>query len=315
MTLRPSVSIARAPALLLAFALALSVPSSSHASGPYRLGPARVGGPPARVITLAPSLTEVVLDLGQGERLVGVTRHDDAPEVARLPRVGGFVDPSAERILALRPDLLLVQPSPGNRAVVERLGRLGVPVLVVPLDSLQEIHRAVLAIAEALGVEEAGRGLVARIDAELEAVRKRAAPLRPVETLVVYGWSPLVVAGPGSYADELIRLAGGRNAAATARGAFPSLPHETALAMDPQVVIDATSGHGEGTRPLGWEGRVRQVEGATLARPGTRVARAAEQLFHLLHGAPGVQDEASGAGQAPPRAAETPARASKETAR
>ncbi|HEY0840310.1 MAG TPA: helical backbone metal receptor, partial [Vulgatibacter sp.] len=113
----------------------LGLPSLAGAQAPYRLGP-EPAAKPARVVTLAPSLSEIVLELGAGDTLAGVSRYDDDPAVAALPRVGGYLDPSPEAILALRPDLLLVEPSPGNRAVVERLAGLGVSVLVLPLKGI-----------------------------------------------------------------------------------------------------------------------------------------------------------------------------------
>ncbi|HZX40356.1 MAG TPA: helical backbone metal receptor, partial [Myxococcaceae bacterium] len=95
--------------------LSLAVLGAGADPGPARmLGPAP-RGEVRRLVTLAPSLTDVVLALGAGDRLVGVSRFDDRPEVARLPRVGGFVDPSVEAVLALHPDLVLAQPGPGNR--------------------------------------------------------------------------------------------------------------------------------------------------------------------------------------------------------
>jgi iron complex transport system substrate-binding protein len=271
--------------LLATLLLAPPTWGQAASSAPYRLGP-EAPLAPQRVVTLAPSLTEVVLDLGLGARLVGVTRYDDAKEVEGLPRVGGFLDPSAERILALRPDLLVVQPSPGNRGVIERLAKLGVPVLVVPLENLQEIQGAIASIAEALGEAEAGRALQGRIRSGLHALSSRAAAAEKVDALVVYGWSPLVVAGPGSYADELLALVGGQNAAASMKGAFPTLPHEVALAMNPTVVIDATAGHGGGAPPLGWKDRTHAARSEALARPGPRVIEAAAELSRLLHGPP-----------------------------
>src|SRR4051812_17674805 len=94
------------------------------ASDAQRLGPR----PPAkidRIVTLAPSLTATVLALGGGDKLVGVSRFDEAPEVAKIQRVGGFIDPSVETVVALKPSLLIVQKAPGNRDAVEKIAELG----------------------------------------------------------------------------------------------------------------------------------------------------------------------------------------------
>src|SRR3954469_11042494 len=106
-------------------ALALSVPAAALTR--QHLGPP-VPEQVRRVVTLAPSLSEIVLAFGAGDRLVGVTRFDDDPRVARLPRGGGYNAPEPETVLGLRPDLILAQTAPENRGPVETLARLGIPV-------------------------------------------------------------------------------------------------------------------------------------------------------------------------------------------
>lgn len=251
-------------------------------------GAARLGPPPPpvpkRVVTLAPSLTELILDLGLGDRLVGVSRFDDAKEVRGLARVGGLVDPSAERILRLKPDLLLVPPGAGDRATVERLAELGVPVLVVPLKSLAEILEGIEAVAEALGEAERGKRLRASLESQIESFREKTKSLPRVRALIVFGWEPLVVAGAGSYADELLRLAGGENAAGGLEHPFPAIPAERALGLRPERVIDATFGYVPRAPLPGWEARLLEARSQALARPGSRLIEALEELLRLLHG-------------------------------
>lgn len=247
----------------------------------------RLGPPPPpspqRVVTLAPSLTELVLDLGLGDRLVGVSRFDDAPEVQKLPRVGGLVDPSAEAILRLSPDLLLVPPGAGDRATVERLAKLGVPVLVVPLQSLGEVLEGIEAVAAALGEAERGKLLRRSIEEKLETLRKRAEKRPRVRTLIVFGWEPLVVGGAGSYADELLRLAGGENAAGDLQQPFPVLPAERALGLRAERIVDATFGYVPRVVLPGWEAKLVEAKSQALARPGSRLVEALEELLRLLH--------------------------------
>ncbi len=157
-------------ALLLSLALLGAAPDA----GPLRmLGPAPAGEV-RRVVTLAPSLTDLVLALGAGERLVGVSRFDERPEVASLPRVGGFVDPSVEAVLALHPDLVLVQPGPGNRRAVEAMAELGAPVLLLPLDTVADVLAAERAVGKALGRTEEGERLARRLETARAEVRGRA---------------------------------------------------------------------------------------------------------------------------------------------
>jgi len=254
---------------------------TSAAAPPSTLGPPAPGSP-TRVVTLAPSVTELVLALGAGERLVGVSRYDDAPEVAKLPRVGGFVDPSTEAILALRPSLLLVQPSPANRGPVEALAARGVPVRVVPLHTVAEILEAASTVGAALGRPAEGSALRARLEAALTSARTRAASRPKARALVVYGWRPLVVAGPGSFPDELLAATGYTNVAAGASGPWPTFSAEAAIAARPELVLDASAAH-DGPEALpALAPRVRRLTSDALARPGPRLPEALA-LLEALH--------------------------------
>lgn len=270
------------PVRLLAI-FAVACLAASAKADPERLGP-EPRAKPRRVVSLAPSLTEAVIDLGLADRLVGVTRFCDAKEAEGLPRVGGYLDPSAEAILALRPDLLLVQPSPGNRNTVERLSLLGVPVLVVPLSNLREVDRGIRDIAAALGEPARGDALVRSLREGWEELRVKSEPKEEIKALIVYSWHPLVVAGPGSFAEDVLHLVGGRNAAEGAAGAYPTVPLEAALAWQPEKVIDATFGHEGGRSPPWWEDRIVRLRSPALARPGPRLLHGARELAELLRG-------------------------------
>jgi iron complex transport system substrate-binding protein len=283
-------------ALLLAPALAAASPvpgarardaARAGAGGVVWLGP-RPPAVPQRVVTLAPSLTDTVVALGLAGRIVGVTRYDDAPEVAGRPRVGGFLDPSPEAVLALRPDLVLWMTDGGALAAVERIASLGVPVLALPIVTVNDLYAAVRLVGEALGDAAAGARLAARIEADVERVRARAARERPVRVLFVVGRDPLVVAGPGSYPDEVLRLAGAVNVAGGGRP-WPVYPLERAVADDPEVVVDgAVLEPAEGIRrlavvPAVRAGRVVRLRDDAALRPGPRLPAALEQLFSALH--------------------------------
>ena len=253
---------------------------------PLHLGP-KPSASPQRLVTLAPSLTETVLALGAGERIVGVSRFDDAPEVCALPKVGGYSDPSVEAVVALRPDLVLCEPSPGNRSAVERMAALGTPVLAVPLGSEEEILAALREVGAALGLAEKGVELANRVKARVEAVRARARPVARVRTLVVYDWEPLVVAGPGSFGDGMLASAGATNAADSARSPYPVFSAELAIRAEPQVIVDASDVRGPARERLlslpGMKQARLAVASPSLFRPGPRYGEAVEELFGLLH--------------------------------
>jgi iron complex transport system substrate-binding protein len=275
--------VIRAVALLAVGLLAapLGEPAAVQTLGPQ--APALV----RRVVTLAPSLTDTVLALGAGDVLVGVSRFDERPEVRALPRVGGFVDPSVEAVAALKPDLVLVQPSPGNRGPVEALATLGIPVLALRLASVDDVLAGLRATAATLGHRERGDALARALEATRAEVRARALGLPPVRVLFVYGFQPLVVAGPGSFADELLADAGGTNVAKDAGRAYPVWSVERALSSKPDVVLDASDGASgqdvlRGLPGLG-EARWVALPSPALLHPGPALGEGLQELFLLLH--------------------------------
>ncbi len=255
--------------------------------------PSQEGSLPSRVVALAPSLTEIVYGLGEGDRVVGACAQCDYPEAAvRVPRVGGYLAPSVEAILGVRPDLVLVVPSPGNREAVRTLERAGVRVLVTGDRTLDDLWRAIDSVAEALGIPERGQGMVARVRAELDGVRARVAGLPRRKVLLVVGHRPLIVAGGGTLQDELLRTAGGVNVAADAGEAFPQIPLELVVARAPEVILDAAMGTEAGgkglfasleTVPAVRAGRVVVLAPDAVFRAGPRVGEAARLLATAIH--------------------------------
>jgi cobalamin transport system substrate-binding protein len=251
------------------------------------LGP-RPPPAPKRIVSLAPSATDIVVALGEAHRIVGVTRYDSSPEVKGLPSVGGFLDPSPEAVVALRPDLALWVTDAGALASVRKIAELGVPVLAVPVIGVEDVLSTARLIAQALG--DAGRGerLVRSLQEGIAGVRARAAGLPRRRVLFVVGREPLVVAGPGSYPDELLRIAGADNVVKGTRP-WPVYPLERAVADDPDVVIDAAfleHGGGEGRLsaiPAARRGRLVKLRDDDALRPGPRMLRALERLFAAIH--------------------------------
>jgi len=254
--------------------------------------------PPAeamRIVSLAPSITETLFALGAGGEVVGVSTYCDYPAEAKaIDKVGTFLAPSTEVIVAKRPDLVIAVPSPANRAPVQALERVGLRVLVVDPDTVGGTEQSIAAIAAAIGREAQGRALWQRIAAAVAGVRARLEGVARRRTLVVVGHTPLVGAGRGVFLDELIEMGGGSNVAADAGGQWPHLSLEFVLAQAPEVIIDTSVGmEAEPQAAAFWapfptlpavrDGRVYLYADFALLRPGPRLPEALETVARFIH--------------------------------
>lgn len=285
------LSLARVALCLAALSGTALAAGSGGTAGPTWLGP-RPPERPRRVVSLAPSLTDTVVALGEASRLVGVTRYDDAPEVKGLPRVGGFLDPSPEAVLALRPDLVLWLTDGGAYAAVRRMAELGAPVLAIQVVTVADVLASARLVGSALGAAQAGERLASSLAETVARIERRAAGLPRPRVLLVIGRDPLVVAGPGSYPDALLRISGGENVA-TGDRPWPVYPLERAVGSNPDLVIDAAVNElPEGISrlsaiPAVRAGRVVRLGSDDALRPGPRLVRALADLWRALH--PGVE--------------------------
>jgi len=251
-----------------------------------------------RIVSLAPSMTETVFALGAGDQLVGVSVYCDyPPQAKKIDRVGTFLTPNVEVIVAMRPDVVLAVPSPGNRNSVESLRKLGLEVLVSEPHSVDEVRDLILEVGSEIGRGEQARALVEDIDRRIALVKARTNAAEPRKVLMVIGQMPLRVVGAGTFLDELIRLSGGVNLAASVGGPWPHLSIEFPLVAKPEVIIDTTMGNeeraGAGSATQFWdafptipavkEGRVYGHRQYHLLRPGPRVAEALETIARYIH--------------------------------
>jgi iron complex transport system substrate-binding protein len=248
-----------------------------------------------RIISLTPSTTEAVFSLGAGARLVGRSRFCDYPPLVKnVPAVGGFVDPSFEAILGLAPDLVVGVRGPGGRALHDRLNTRGIATYFPPTDSIAEIEAMLRGVAERLGDPASGERLVAEIAGERRRVRDAIASSTRPRALLVFGIRPIVVAGSEGFAGEMLVHAGGTNAVSSP-ARYPTLGIEQVMALNPDVVIDATgaaSHEGEGFSAdlPGWRdvpairrGRLVRIRDERVLRPGPRVGGGLLVLARALH--------------------------------
>lgn len=290
-----------AAAFLLPLALGYALPSLSADRFPLDMrddrGVAvRLAAAPRRVVSLAPSLTEIVFLLGKGELLAGATRFCNHPPAASsLPRIGGMTDPDVERIVSLSPDLVLCTTDGNPRGRVEALEEMGIPCFAASPQDLPGILATVERLGALLGDAARGRSEAAVLSRRMNAARAAAvrgggdAPL----ALFVVSTSPIIVAGEGTFMDELLGLAGARNAARFFRGRYPRLSVEDLVAAGPEAVFLAGMGSAERfpQEVTAWkevpafrDGAVFRVDGDLVTRPGPRLVTALEEISEALAG-------------------------------
>ncbi len=234
-----------------------------------------------RVVSLTPSLTELLFDLGAGPHVVGVTQNDSYPlEVMRLPKVGDM-HINYEALLALRPTLVVYDKG-FNAEQGQRLRSLGVKTLELNSTSLQGLEESLVALGEATGTVEKARQLLKDWKDRLAAIRARGQSLQrhPTVFAEVWGEPQLMTAGKDTYVDELITLAGGRNAYGD-RAGYDNITAESLLQKNPDILVLTVSTEAEARKRPGWaslKGKLRRIDSDLLVRPTLRNVQALEQL-------------------------------------
>jgi iron complex transport system substrate-binding protein len=290
--LRHAIPLAAASAALAAmFAVAALVERNSPTEREESAG-APGARRPERIISISPATTETLYAVGAGPRVVGVTTFCDwPPEAKSLPKVGDFLRPDVEAIIALRPDLVVGSPSPSNRPAVLRLEALGVRVVVKPDYTVDELCAAILEIGRAAGEPQRSAALVAALRGAIAETSRKAASAPRRKVLFVVDHNPLFAAARGSIPDELIEAAGGVNVARDRGREFVAYSIEEAIAAAPEVIIDATMAGGSAADfwsswkeiPAVASGRVHLASGDFVYMPGPRLDEGLREVAAAIH--------------------------------
>ncbi len=283
--------------LLLGVWLLLWPTSAPASTVPDMLGrPVTVPEGPLRLVSLSPSLTEIVFALGREDWLVGVTDFCDYPPAARSkPRVGGPMTPDLERLLQVRPSLVLATGEGNPRDLVGQLTRLGIPIFAIKPEGYGGILHSVRTLGRVLQAEARAGALAQELDARAARIRRAVAGLPLPRVLYLVWRDPLIAAGPASFIHDLIRMAGGENVVREGTGPYPRLGLEEVVAHAPEVIVVASHTDAMDRAPkveLGglWQStpavranRIVLVPGDTLHRFGPRVVEGLEHLARAVH--------------------------------
>jgi iron complex transport system substrate-binding protein len=255
-----------------------------------------VAGVPQRIISVAPSITETLFALGLGDRVVGVSSYCKyPPEALKKEKIGGYVNPSLEKIVALKPDLVVAIAEGDLRAFVDKLAGLKIPVFIVNPADVSGVLTSIRNIGNVTSSSPAARKLTRTMEERIRAVQARIQGRPRTRVLQVLSLDPLLSVGKGTFVDDLIRLAGGRNIAEDAGGKYPRLSMEEVLAQNPEVILLAAMNSPDlmAEERRYWQrwktlsavrnGRIRAVDSDLILRPSPRIVDGLEEIARAIH--------------------------------
>ena len=258
--------------------------------------PVSPSGQSLRVVSLAPSITETIFALGAGETVVGVTKYCNYPEKAKsVPKVADFATADLESIVRLKPDIVFATTDGNPREVVEKLESLAIRVVTVSGRKFEDIISSTLVIGKALEKEDAAQQLANKIQKEWNLAGERYKNTEGPSVLLLVGVEPLVAAGEGSFGDELIRQAGGRNIFADSGKAYVTTNHEAIISLAPDVILQSAMGTESDEQirkdwsrwssiPAVRDARVYVLDQDLVNRPGPRIIEALMLIEKTIHG-------------------------------
>lgn len=251
--------------------------------------------PARRVVSLVPSATETLIALGAAPLLAGRNDYDTEPQVRGVPSVGGGLDPSVEKIVSLRPDLVIGWETSGRAELHDRLAALGIPMFSVKTEDTTDVFRSVRNLGRLIGRTRAADSLASTLRAQVDGVRASVRG-RPAPTVFFVGWyDPPMTAGPKTFVSQVIGVAGGRNAFDDQRALWPNVSIEEVVRRQPDFIVVPEGEEGAAkleslkTSP-GWrelralrEGRAVLIPAELINRPGPRLGEAAKAMRDALH--------------------------------
>lgn len=247
-----------------------------------------------RIVSLAPNLTEIVYAVGAGDSLVGDTEYCDYPEAAkRVSKIGDTMHPSVERIIALKPQVVLVSTASQLEAFTKQLDEQKIAVYVTNPRSLDEVFHSIEMLGQLFGHQDTAVSVVADLRRRAGAVEAAMRSAKSVKVFYQVSGEPLYTIGRDAYLTDLVRRAGGVSVTAEVPGAFPRFSDEAALAARPEAII-LPSGGSMGTAnstvaaslknsPAALDGRVYKINDDHLSRPGPRLVDGLEEMARVLH--------------------------------
>ncbi len=275
---------------------------AQHSSVSYVAQRLSAAESPSRIVSLVPAVTEMIYAMGDGARVAAVSNYDRFPaEVSRLPKVGGLLDPSVERILAIKPDLVIVYAT--QKELIERLDRAGIPYFNYQHRALSDIMTTIRALGARIGSAARADAVASEMDRALADIRARTLALAHPATLLVFERDPLSLrnvyaSGGYGFLHDMLEIAGGRNVFADVRQQAVQASTEMLITSKPEVIIELMYGDSLKNADLArtlraWDAmasvpavrthHIFALTGDEFVVPGPRVVEATRKLARALH--------------------------------
>ena len=252
--------------------------------------------PPKRIVSLAPNITEILFSLGLDEEIIGVSIHCNFPEKAkRKVQVGSYISLDFERILFLKPDLIIATGAGNTRDMVERLGKLGFPTYVIFPRNFNGILQSIGHLGKVVDREKEAEAIIQEMKKRSQRVIELTQGIPRPKVFLQIGEAPIVTVGKGSFADDLIRLAGGENISGKEREMYPRWSMEEILKRSPEVILISSMNpkgdYGKGLQewahwrmiPAVKNGRIHLIDSDLIDRPSPRIVDGLEEISRILH--------------------------------
>ncbi len=264
-----------------------------------------LANPARRVVSLAPSATEILFAVGLDSEIVGVTTFCDYPPAAKAkPKIGSSIQ-NLEAIIGLKPDLVLAVKSEIVRPdILAKLEQLKIPIFILAPKTIEDILGHISTVGRLVGHERDARVVVQGLRERLSVLRSRMGAVKPVRVFYVVNTDPLISVGSGSFIHQMLEMAGGENIVGHTSIPYPKVSLEEVLRRDPEVLlfpVGTSEGipEAEQQRWRKWttlsavaHNRLHQVKAELVNRPGPRVVEGVEAVARALH--PGMFSRASG---------------------
>ena len=252
--------------------------------------------PPKRIVSLAPNITEILFKLGLDEEIVGVSIHSNFPEKAKdKVRVGSYISLDFERIVSLKPDLVVATGAGNTREMVERLEKMGFPSYVIYPKTFDDILQSIHHLGQIMNREKEALKIIQGMKERRQKVVDLTQGLPRPKVFIQIGDAPIVTVGKGSFADDLIHLAGGKNIAEKEKEVYPRFGMEEILKRSPEVIlISSMNPKGDYQKivqewgrwkaiPAVKNGQIHLIDSDLIDRPSPRIIDGLEEIARILH--------------------------------